>query len=125
MDYSLELYTKEEIEQNILQRIKDNTIELIKHDNKYNGFMSKNVAIDCISAWLFTIGNYDTKLEKITAFGDQLCYFYYDSTKEEIITSKRYTKEEMTQVCEKVLNTLLKKNIVIASKSGNGIKYNI
>lgn len=121
--YICKEYTKKDIEEQITYKFKCAT-----EDCPYTkGYFSKTLALEIILDFAFCSEGWNEKLDcPATNFTNSefygIRYHLYAPSKHDVIYNP-LKKEEALVICEKILNGMVKCNVVIISKSGKGVKY--
>lgn len=123
MYYVCKEYTKEDIEYQIKYTLECKS----EFCTETKGYMSKVEALEiildlafCSEAWNNTLNCPATSFTTSEHFG--IRYHLYSPTKHDVIYNP-LTKEEALVICEKILDSMVDKQLVVISKSGKGVKY--
>lgn len=123
MSYSICRYTKEFLEDSIKNMIKVHS----ENSDLTGGYMSKTTALEtilyfafCEEAWNEKNDCPATNFTIAENYGFR--YHLYSPEKRDVIYNP-LKKEDALVICEKILNNMVKKNLIVFSKSGKGVKY--
>lgn len=116
-------YTKEDIEEQIKYKLK-----VASEDSIYtNGYMSKTLALESILFFAFVEEGWNETLDcPATNFTNSehygIRYHLYSPSKHDVVYNP-LKKDDALAICEKILNSMVEKKLVVFSKSGKGVKY--
>ena len=122
MSYQICRYTREALERELSRALRVKCEESL-----VVGWISRQTALETIRYYALISEGWNEKLNRpATNYTptDQLGvrYHIYSVEKQDIIYNP-LTKEEALAICEKILNSMVKKGLVTISKSGKGVKY--
>lgn len=118
----MKVYDKAEIEKIITNWMKVCSEE----SSEFGGYVMIDFLYDEVRHYIFKMIAYDTKHKSEVYFNNENTvarYYLCDIKNQEVIHTKLFTKEETNPICEKVINSMIKRNIIKISKSGKAFKY--
>lgn len=116
-------YSKQYIEDQIKYAFKIQT----ECSDKYKGYFPKTGALKIILDFAFVEFGWNEKYnvpeESFTVYENNTFRYYLYSQVPSNTIGNPLKKEDALLLCEKILNNMVNKKIVIISKSGKGVKY--